>query len=97
MPKAQWLRGDPGYDVDWFRDPLQVKGIEPCIPGWRSRNEPIRYDKRRYRRRSRIEIMFGRLKNWRRIATPLRPVANRLLFRGRSRCHRHRLAVINTS
>ena len=35
----------------------------------RSRNEPVRYDKRRYRRRSRIEIMFGRLKDWRRAAT----------------------------
>jgi len=29
----------------------------------------VRYDKRRYRRRSRIEIMFGRLKDWRRVAT----------------------------
>ena len=26
-------------------------------------------DKCRYRRRSRIEIMFGRLKDWRRVAT----------------------------
>uniref|UniRef100_UPI0025E2EA3F transposase n=1 Tax=uncultured Sphingomonas sp. TaxID=158754 RepID=UPI0025E2EA3F len=51
------------------RSTLQAKGIQPCIPGRRSRNEPVRYDKRRYRRRSRIEIMFGRLKDWRRIAT----------------------------
>ena len=27
------------------------------------------YDKRRYKRRNRIEIMFGRLKDWRRVAT----------------------------
>ena len=33
------------------------------------RTEPIRYDKRRYKRRNRIEIMFGRLKDWRRVAT----------------------------
>jgi transposase len=38
-------------------------------PVRRSRNWPVRYDKRRYRRRSRIEIMFGRLKDWRRVAT----------------------------
>jgi transposase len=69
LPKAQWLLGDRGYDADWFRDALQAKGIMPCIPGRRSRNEPIRYDKRRYRGRSRIEIMFGRLKDWRRVAT----------------------------
>jgi transposase len=30
---------------------------------------PIRYDKRRYKRRNRIEIMFGRLKDWRRVPT----------------------------
>ena len=63
LPKAQWLLGDRGYDADWFRDALQAKGIQTCIPGWRSRNESVGYDKRRYRRRSSIEIMFGRLKD----------------------------------
>ncbi|WP_439525214.1 transposase, partial [Marivita sp.] len=29
----------------------------------------IKHDKRRYKRRNRIEIMFGRLKDWRRVAT----------------------------
>src|ERR1700694_3607507 len=67
LPKAQWLLGDRGSDVDWVRDALKAKGIQPCFPGHRSRNEPVRYDKRRYRRRSRIEIMFGRLKDWRRV------------------------------
>lgn len=69
LPRAQWLRGDRGYDADWFRDALEAKGITPCIPGRKSRTEPIRYDRRRYKRRNRIEIMFGRLKDWRRVAT----------------------------
>lgn len=69
LPKAQWLLGDRGYDADWFRDALQAKSIKPCIPGRKSRTEPIKYDKRRYKRRNRIEIMFGRLKGWRRVAT----------------------------
>ncbi|GGD56389.1 hypothetical protein GCM10010990_02010 [Croceicoccus mobilis] len=30
---------------------------------------PVKYDKRRYKHRNRIEIMFGRLKDWRRVAT----------------------------
>ncbi|MGQ3293137.1 MAG: IS5/IS1182 family transposase, partial [Shinella sp.] len=34
-----------------------------------SRSLPAKYDKRRYTRRSRIEIMFGRLKDWRRVST----------------------------
>ncbi|EPZ5609581.1 MULTISPECIES: IS5 family transposase [Pseudomonadota] len=69
LPRAQWLLGDRGYDADWFRDALEAKGITPCIPGRKTRTEPIRYDKRRYKRRNRIEIMFGRLKDWRRVAT----------------------------
>ena len=60
--KAQWLLADRGYDADWYRDALQAKGITPCIPGRKSRIMPIKYDKRRYKSRSRIEIMFGRLK-----------------------------------
>ena len=69
LPKAQWMLADRGYDADWFRDALQQKGIKPCIPGRKSRTITVKYDKRRYRRRNRIEIMFGRLKDWRRIAT----------------------------
>ena len=69
LPRAQRPLGDRGHDAHWFRDALHAKGIQPCILGRRSRNEPVRYDKRRYRRGSRIEIMFGRLKNWRRGAT----------------------------
>jgi len=34
-----------------------------------SREKTVKYDKRRYRRRNRIEIMFCRLKDWRRVAT----------------------------
>ena len=69
LPKAQWLLGDRGYDADWFRDALEEKGITPCIPGRKSRTKAVKYDKRRYKSRNRIEIMFGRLKDWRRVAT----------------------------
>ena len=69
LPSAEWLLADRGYDADWFREALKDKGITPCIPGRKSRGRPITYDKRRYKRRNRIEIMFGRLKDWRRVAT----------------------------
>ena len=69
LPKVKWLLGDRGYDADWFREALQDKQIRPCIPGRKKRKTPVRYDKRRYKRRNRIEIMFGRLKDWRRVAT----------------------------
>ena len=69
LAKAQWLLADRGYDADWFRDALQEKGITPCNSGLKCRAKPVEYDKRRYKRRNRIEIMFGRLKDWRRVAT----------------------------
>jgi transposase len=69
FPTADWLLGDRGYDADWLREALVDKKITPCIPGRKSRDKPVKYDKRRYRKRNRIEIMFGRLKDWRRVAT----------------------------
>jgi transposase len=69
LPEADWLLADRGYDADWFREGLVDKGIRPCIPGRKSRKTTIRYDKRRYKRRNRIERMFGRIKDWRRVAT----------------------------
>ena len=53
--------------ADWF---LADRGIQACIPSQKSRKKPVKYDNRRYKRRNRIEIIFGRLKDWRRVATP---------------------------
>lgn len=68
LPAAEWLIADREYDAAWFREALKDKGIKPRIPGRKSRGKAVRYDKRRYKRRNRIEIMFGRLKDWRRVA-----------------------------
>ena len=68
LPKAEWLLADRGYDADWFRKTLVDKGTKPCIPGRKSRKKTVKYDKRRYKRRNRIETMFGRLKDWRRVS-----------------------------
>ena len=69
LPKAEWLLADREYDADWFRETLVDKGTKPCIPGRKSRKKTVKYDKRRYKRRNRIERMFGRLKDWRRVST----------------------------
>ena len=69
LPAAKWLFADRGYDADWFREAPQDKGIRACIPGRKARKVPVKDDRRRYKRRNRIEIMFGRLKDWRRVAT----------------------------
>jgi transposase len=68
LPKAEWLLADRGYDADWFKNALKDKGIKPCIPGRKSRSRPVKHDERRTKRRNRIEIMFGRPKDGRRVA-----------------------------
>ena len=69
LPAARELIADRGYDSAVYRIGLLARGIEPCIPSTRSRKIPISYDRALYRHRHRIENAFGRLKDWRRIAT----------------------------
>ena len=69
LPEEEWLLADRGYDADWLREALVDRGMKPCIPGRQFRNKVVRYDKRRYQRRNRIERMFGSLKDWRRVST----------------------------
>ncbi|MEJ0095176.1 MAG: transposase [Methylocella sp.] len=69
LPPASALIADRGYDSNWFRKALTDKGVEPCIPSTKSRKLPIACDKTLYRQRHKIENMFAKLKDWRRIAT----------------------------
>ena len=69
LPPARELLGDRGYDSNWFRAGLINRGIAPCIPSTRCRRIPIAHDKELYRQRHRVENMFGRIKDWRRIST----------------------------
>ena len=69
LPPAKHLLADRGYDADWFREALKDKGIEPCIPPKKSRKIQLGYDKALYKQRHKVENMFGKLKDWRRIAT----------------------------
>lgn len=48
---------------------MKDKDIKPCIPGRTPRKAPVKYGKRRYKRRNQIAIMLGQPKDWRRIAT----------------------------
>lgn len=69
FPRAKTLIADRGYDSNWFRAALKERGVEPCIPPTRSRKQPLDYDKALYRSRHKIENLFAKLKDWRRIAT----------------------------
>jgi len=69
FPNAKTLLADKGYDADWFRDALAQRKIEACIPSRANRKVPIPHDRALYKKRHKIENMFGRLKDWRRIHT----------------------------
>ena len=69
FPKARTLLADRGYDADWFRAALAERGIATCIPSKINRKVPIPHDAALYRQRHKIENMFGKLKDWRRIHT----------------------------
>ena len=65
----QRLIADRGYDANRRRATLRDQGTIPVIPGRRNRKRPIQYDERRYKDRWRVEAMFCRLMDFRRIAT----------------------------
>lgn len=69
LPKAKALLADKGYDSDWFRAALTSRGITPCIPPKANRKVRIDYDRQLYKQRHKIENLFGRIKDWRRVAT----------------------------
>ena len=69
MPPAPVLLGDGGYDADWLRQALAARGTIACIPSRKNRKVAIAHDATLYRQRYRIENMFGRLKDGRRIHT----------------------------
>lgn len=69
LPPAKLLLADRDYDSNRFRDALARRGGKPCMPSTKSRKIPLPYDKTLYKQRHKIEIMFSRLKDWRRIAT----------------------------
>lgn len=69
LPPAKVLIADRGYDSTRFREALAAKGIAPRIPSSRSRKIPYPYDKALYRERHKVENLFAKLKDWRRIPT----------------------------
>lgn len=68
LPRARELIGDRGYDSDTFRSALRTRRIEPCIPPRKNRRVQHPCCRTLYRQRHKVENMFGRIKDWRRIA-----------------------------
>jgi transposase len=63
-----YISADMGYDSDSFRRTLEANNNIPVIPGRKNRKQAIEYDKERYKKRSYIERVFGKLKENRRLS-----------------------------
>ena len=60
---------DKAYDSNAIRAKLDAKGITPVIPPKSNRLEIIVYDQERYKQRNKVERLFNKLKQFRRVAT----------------------------
>jgi transposase len=73
------LIADKAYDTNALRRLLAERGIEAVIPSIARRKPLIAYDRTAYRQRNLIERMFGRLKDFRRVATRYDKLARNFL------------------
>ncbi len=69
MPKSPILHADKGYDTNAIRYKVEGKGTMPNIPPKANRRWKNCFSPFLYRDHNAIERMFGRLKDFRRIAT----------------------------
>ena len=73
------LLADKAYDTNRLRELLAKRNIEAVIPSIRRRKPIIPHDVLAYRDRNLIERMYGRLKDFRRIATRYDKLARNFL------------------
>jgi len=69
LPPVKHLLADKAYDAGHFRGFLMNQKMKVVIPSKANRKTPIPHDKIIYRKRNVVERMFGRLKDFRRVAT----------------------------
>ncbi len=73
------LLADMAYDANRLRDLIAEQGAEAVIPSNPRRKPIIPHDAIAYRQRNLIERMFGRIKDFRRIATRYDKLARNFL------------------
>lgn len=79
MPASRDMIGDKAYDANDLRTMLDRRGTAAVIPSKACRKVALPFDAQTYKRRNVIERMFGRLKDYRRIATRYDKLAQNFL------------------
>lgn len=66
---ADFVVADKGYDSDALVETITAQGSQAVIPPRSNRLNPRSFDRHIYKSRNLIECFFGRIKQFRRIAT----------------------------
>lgn len=67
--QIEHVLGDTAYDGDETRTVVKQLKAKACIKPHQNRTTKKRYDKARYTHRNQVERFFGRIKEFRRVAT----------------------------
>jgi transposase len=67
--QIEHVLADTAYDGDETRERIRQLKAKACIKPHQNRTAKKRYDKKRYKHRNLIERFFGRIKQFRRVAT----------------------------
>ena len=67
--RIKHVLADTAYDGDETRADVKTLKAKACIKPHKNRTKKKRYDKERYKHRNLIERFFGRIKQFRRVAT----------------------------
>jgi transposase len=79
LPRCpRWVVADRGYAAHAFRDHIWSSGARPAIPT-KSNEQPVACPDYIYVNRNRVERLWGRLKEWRAVATRYEKTARSFL------------------
>lgn len=79
LPPVRLVHGDKGYDSNAVRAKIEASGAAPNIPPKANRKWKNCFSPALYKDRNAIERMFGRIKDFRRIATRYDKLATHFL------------------
>lgn len=79
LPPRCIVHADRAYDTNRIRDLIERQGAVPNIPPKANRRWKSCFSKTLYKGRNAVERMFGRLKDYRRIATRYDKLATNFL------------------
>ena len=69
LPEGAVVLADKAYDADAIRALIEAQGAAPNIPARSTRKERVCFSRTLYKARNRIERLFNKLKQFRRVAT----------------------------